>query len=95
MSVIISDPEKAMDEAQKIDRPCVAFDTSNGSNRARYFLVDYNQRGVPFDTMPPGSLFEMTRICFNRMRDRGMLKNDLADRLKFHERCQAWPVIKA
>lgn len=91
---MINNPDTAKEKAEPLDRPCIAFDTSQGSAAGRFLLLDFANRGRTLIEMKPDSFHEVSRGCFNVMRDRGMLVTELAERLTINERCQAWPVIK-
>ena len=91
---MLIDPDKARDEAMKLEQPVIAFDPLQGSSMGRFFLMEYQLRGPRPTDLPPHLVQEMSRQCFNRMRDLGMLKTALSDRMRVHDQCQAWVVIK-
>ena len=95
MGVVINNPDDAWTKARTLQQPAIAFDTTKGSQQGRFFIIDFAQRHTFGPDMAVNASGEMTRQCFNIMRERGMLLRDLEDRLRVTPRCQAWPVITA
>ena len=91
---MIHDKDQAMDWAKEMDEPVAVFDPAGGSLSGRFFLVEWEKNGQVRPTqMHKDAVMEITRKCFNDMRDAGMLDTLLDNRRKFHPQCQAWPVV--
>lgn len=92
---MIHSPDEAMLDAAEMKEPVAVFDPANGSLSGRFFLMEWHWREMNRrpTQMFQAADFEMTRRCFNEMRDKGMLVTDKEQRRHFHPQCQAWPVV--
>ena len=90
---MIHDPGEAKIVAANMEDPVVVFDPTPNSGQGRFYLLEWMHKGKRPTQLPAAKPFEMSRRCFNDMRDQGMLVTDLDQRRKFHPQCQAWPVV--
>lgn len=92
---MLSNPHDVFVQAQELDDPVVAMDPAAGSLQATFFLVDWKNRGVRPGYLAQKDRWQLTRECFNGMKEKEMLDTYLAHRRKFHDQCQAWPVRRS
>ena len=79
---MLNDREEVLTAARELREPVIMWDTTTGSARSKFFLVD-------MDNFARGP--QITRELFNQMREDGALDTALEARKKV-DRFQAWPV---
>ena len=93
---MIRDPDEA--RAAAIARPdhVLVFDPTPNSLQGKFFLLPEDRKPMPPRLVPASERVEMTRKCFNQMRQRGMLilDEEAREAVRWNPQCQAWPVIR-
>ena len=82
LNSMLNDREEVLTAARELREPVIVWDTTTGSARSKFFLVD-------MDNFARGP--QITRELFNQMRDDGALDSDPEARKRV-DRFQAWPV---